>query len=54
MYPDQQPDALGKNRIWNIRGEIKLNYRNLHTPQDEVRLTAYLFLGGGVCVLSTF
>ena len=41
MYRDQQLDVRDRNRIWNIRGEIKLNYRNLHTPQDEVRLTAY-------------
>ena len=41
MYPDQQPDVRGKNRIWNIHGEIKLSCRNLHTPQDEARLTAY-------------
>ena len=41
MYRDQQPDVRDRNRIWNIRGEIKLNYRNLHTPQDGARLTAY-------------
>ena len=41
MYPDQRPDARGRNRTLNIHGEIKLNYRNLHTPQDEARLTAY-------------